>query len=237
MVSWMHIIDIAHTAVMVPTAGAIAVWLILGRTSRLAFCWCLSFGAGLALVALSKIAFLGWGLEIPSIGFKALSGHAWCATSVIPVLFFILLQESARSWRILGFIFGVALSLGLGVLLVIFGFHTASEVVGSAILGIAAGLIVVRASTVLPRPHIDRWTVAGSLLSFVLILGLKPSTINHRLIDVALYFSGRDQPYRWTRPLDVCVRQTEPVPGGCPAGWCTESSPSPPFGKFDGLPL
>src|SRR5205823_3726256 len=91
MMSWMYIIDIGHTAVMVPAAGAIAVWLLSGRAWKLAVCWCLIFAAGLGLVALSKIAFLGWGLEIPSIGFKALSGHAWRATAVMPVFFFVLL--------------------------------------------------------------------------------------------------------------------------------------------------
>jgi hypothetical protein len=201
----MQIIDIGHTAIMVPTAGAIAVWLISGRAWKLALCWCLIFAVGLGLVALSKIAYLGWGLELPSIGFKALSGHAWRATAVIPVLFFVLLQGAADNWRRRGFALGVALSGGLGVLLVVFGFHTASEVIGSSILGIAAGLVFVRVSTMLPAPGVNRWAVAVSLLTFFLICGLKPSTINHHLVDVALYFSGHDQPYRWTRDFDTCA--------------------------------
>jgi hypothetical protein len=31
---------------------------------------------------------------------------------------------------------------------------------------------------------------------------LKPSSINHRLVDIALYLSGRDQPYGWSRNWD-----------------------------------
>ena len=205
MMPWMQIIDIGHTAVMVPAAGAIAVWLISARAWRLALCWCLIFGAGLGLVALSKIAYLGWGLEFPSIGFKALSGHAWRATAVIPVLFFVLLQGVPDAWRKLGFALGVAFSIGLGVLLVIFKFHTVSEVIPSTILGLVAGLAFVRLSHVLPAPSVSRSAVATGLITFVVICVLRPSTINHHLVDVALYFSGRDQPYRWTRHFDTCV--------------------------------
>jgi hypothetical protein len=205
MISWMQIIDIGHTAIMVPTAGAIAVWLICGRAWKLALCWCLIFAAGLGLVALSKIAYLGWGLELPSIGFKALSGHAWRAMAVIPVLFFVLLQGTPASWRNRGVALGIALSIGLGVLLVVFRFHTASEVIASWILGIAAGLVFVRISKMLPAPSVDRWAVAMSVLTFLVIFGLKPSTINHHLVDVALYLSGHDRPYRWTREADICA--------------------------------
>ena len=210
MMSWMHVIDIGHTAVMVPTAGAIAVWLISGRAWKLASCWCLIFAAGLGLVALSKIAFLGWGVSVPPLGFKALSGHAWRAAAVLPVLFFVLLQGAPDIWRKRGFAFGVALSIGLGALLVVFGFHTTSEVLASLVLGVAAGRVFVRLSATQPAPGANRQAVAMSLLTFFIICSLKPSAINHRLVDVALYFSGRDQPYRWTSDANACAA---PQPG------------------------
>lgn len=205
MMSWVHVIDIGHTAVMVPTAAAIAVWLISGRAWKLASCWCLIFAAGLGLVALSKIAFLGWGLQWPALGFKALSGHAWRTAAVLPVLFFVLLQGAPDIWRKWGFAFGVALGIGLGALLIVFRFHTMSEVLVSVILGVAAGGVFVRLSATLPAPGANRRALAMSLLTFFFICSLKPSTINHRLVDVALYFSGRDHPYRWTSDVDACA--------------------------------
>jgi hypothetical protein len=209
MMSWMQVIDIGHTAVMVPTAGAIVAWLISGRAWKLASCWCLIFAAGLGLVALSKIAFLGWGLSVPPLGFKALSGHAWRAAAVLPVLFFVLLQGAPDNWRKRGFVFGVVLSIGLGALLIMFRFHTTSEVLASLVLGVAAGRVFVRLfvrlSATLPQPGVNRQAVAMSLLTFFIICSLKPSAINHRLVDVALYFSGRDQPYQWTRDAGSCA--------------------------------
>jgi hypothetical protein len=212
--SWMHVVDIGHTAVMVPMAGAIAVWLMSGRAWKLGACWCLIFAAGLGLVALSKIAFLGWGLSVPALGFKALSGHAWRTAAVLPVLFFVLLQGARDTWRKRGFAFGVALSIGLGVLLIVFRFHTTSEVLASLLLGVAAGRVFLHLSATLPAPGANPQAVAISLLTFFIICSLKPSAINHRLVDVALYFSGRDHPYRWTCDVDVCAgRQHGPLNG------------------------
>jgi len=201
----MYVIDIGHTAVMVPAAGAIAAWLATGRAWRQALWWCLIFAAGLGVVALSKIGFLGWGLELTALGFEALSGHAWRATAVIPVLFFVALQGGPVRWRTAGVALGILLSVGIAVLLVLFRFHTVSEVVASSILGLAAGLVFMRLAATLPAPAASAWAAPVGLFAFVVICGLKPSVLSHRLVDVALFLSGRDQPYRWNRPLNVCA--------------------------------
>jgi hypothetical protein len=73
----------------------------------------------------------------------------------------------------------------------------------------------VRLSATLPAPGPNRQAVAMSLLTFFIICSLKPSAINHRLVDVALYFSGRDHPYRWASDADVCAaRQPGVLHGG-----------------------
>jgi hypothetical protein len=203
MIPWKLIIDIGHTAVMLPLAGAIAAWLIAGRAWKMALCWCVMFAAGLSLVALSKIAFLGWETGIPSLDFKALSGHALCSTAVIPVLFFVVLQGASTSWRTGGVVVGIGVSVALGVLLVHFKFHTASEVIPSFMLGTTVSLGYIRIATTLPAPRINRWTVPLSMIVFVVFFSLKPSSINHRLVDVALHLSGRDRPYEWPKKMDL----------------------------------
>jgi hypothetical protein len=203
MIPWKLVIDIGHTAVMLPMAGAIAAWLIAGRAWKMALCWCVMFAAGLSLVALSKIAFLGWETGIPSLDFKALSGHALCSTAVIPVLFFVVLQGASTSWRTGGVVVGIGVSVALGVLLVHFKFHTASEVIPSFMLGTTVSLGYIRIATTLPAPRINRWAVPLSMIAFVVFFSLKPSSINHRLVDVALHLSGRDRPYEWPKKMDL----------------------------------
>jgi hypothetical protein len=198
-----QIIDIGNTAVMLPVAGAIAAWLVARRPWQLALCWCLMFAAGLSIVALSKIAFLGWEIGIPSLDFQALSGHAFRAAAVIPVFFFVALQGTSMSWRAAGVVLGIAVCVGLGVLLVHFHFHTASEVIASSVLGSVVSLGFMRIATKLPASRINRWAVPFSLIIFIVICGLKPSSISHRLVDVALYLSGRDHPYVWSKNLEM----------------------------------
>lgn len=191
--------EIGHTAVMLPAAAAIATWLVTGRAWKLALCWCLMFVAGLSIVALSKIAFLGWAAGIPSLDFQALSGHAFRSAAVVPVLFFLVLQRTPMCWRTGGVVFGLAVSVSVSVLLVRFHFHTASEVIPSLVLGSAVSLGFVRVANGVPAPRINRWSVPFSLLMFLIICSLRPSTISHRLVDVALYLSGRDHPYVWSK--------------------------------------
>ncbi|HAV35274.1 MAG TPA: membrane-associated phospholipid phosphatase [Massilia sp.] len=200
---WKLMIDIGHTAVALPLAAAIAAWLITGRAWKMALYWCLMLVAGLSLVALSKIAFLGWDAGIQSIDFKALSGHALCATAVVPVLFFVVLQSAPAGWRRAGVLFGLWVSAGLGLLLVHFEYHTASEVIASFILGSVISLGYIRIAMTSPAPRVTWWTVPLCIGAFALIFILKPSSINHRLVDVALYLSGRDEPYQWTGKL-IC---------------------------------
>lgn len=190
-----QLVDIGHTAVMVPVAAAIAAWLVAGRTWQLALCWCLLFTVGLSIVALSKIAFLGWETGIPTLGFKALSGHAFRSAAVMPVLCFVVLQLAPMSWRAAGVVAGIAVSAGLGVLLVRFDFHTVSEVVPSLALGLGVSLGFMHVANSLPAPRIGRWSIPFSLMMFLVIYGLKPSSISPKLVDVAHYLSGRDYPY------------------------------------------
>jgi membrane-associated phospholipid phosphatase len=197
----MHLIDIADTAVMLPLAGAIAGWLAAGRAWKLAAYWCLLFGMGLSIVAMSKILFIGWAAGIPALGFKALSGHTLRATVVLPVLSFVLLQRAPIRWRTAGLVAGVAFSIVIGVLLVRLRFHTPSEVIATAILGGLISFAFLRIAATLPPPHLNGWMAPLSLIAFVLIFSLKPSSLNHRLVDVALYLSDRDHPYTWSEKI------------------------------------
>jgi hypothetical protein len=199
MTQWTHIVDLGHTAVMLPLAGAIAGWLLAARAWKTAWYWCVLFAVGLGLVASSKIAFLGWGYAIPSLEFQALSGHAFRVSAVIPVALFLLLRDSSSSLRMGGVVLGMGVSIALATLLVHFKFHTLSEVVASLILGAAVSVSFMRIATSLPTPQWNRWALPFSIMVLMGICVLKPSSINHRLVDLALYLSGRDQAHGWSR--------------------------------------
>lgn len=84
-------------------------------------------------------------------------------------------------------------------MLVRFNFHTASEVIASIILGCTVSLGFIRIAAAMPTPRISRWSVPAGLLVLIAIWALTPFPLNQRLVDAALYLSGRDHPYAWSR--------------------------------------
>ena len=203
MTQWAQIVDVGHTEVMLPLAGAIAGWLVAAGAWKAALYWCVLFATGLGLVASSKIAFLGWGCGIPALDFQALSGHAFRVSAVVPVSLFLLLRGASSSLRTGGLVLGMGLSIALAALLVHFKFHTLSEVLASFVLGASVSVCFMRIATTLPTPRWNRWALPFSIVVLMGICVLKPSSINHRLVDIALYLSGRDQPHGWSRNWDL----------------------------------
>ena len=201
---WKNIIDIGHTAYMFPLAAAMTVWFAAGGAWKMALYWCGMFASGVSIVALSKIAYLGWDTGIPSLGFKALSGHVLCATAVLPVLGFLVLRCTSLAWGAVGITVGIAISAGLGLLIVYFNYHALSEAIASFILGMCISLGFLHITRTFPAPRASRWSAPLGAMIFALVFILKPSVINHKLDDVALHLSGRDRPFEWPKKL-VCT--------------------------------
>lgn len=207
MQHWKAIIDIGHTAWMLPLAAAVAAWMVSLRAGRMALCWCAMFAVGIGIVAASKIAYLGWEAGIPSLGFKALSGHALCATAVLPVCLFVVLRHAANGVRRASVGIGISTGIGIGILMVHFGFHSASEVIASTFLGLSISMGFMRIAGKLPMARIGPWTVPLSVAVFALAFALKPAIVNHRLVGVALHLSGREHPVEWPRKM-MCKSRT-----------------------------
>lgn len=203
MILWKSIIDIGHTTIMLPLAAAIAGWLLAGGAWKRSLVWCVMFVAGVSLVAFSKVAFLGWATGIPALGFKALSGHVLCASVVLPVFCHVLAHRARAAWRAAAVGSGVAASVGLGMLIVYFDFHSASEAIATFILGMTISLGYLQIAATMPAPRINRASISCGMLVFALVFALKPSVISHKLDDVALHLSGRERPVAWPRSL-VC---------------------------------
>jgi membrane-associated phospholipid phosphatase len=134
------LIELGDIALTAPLALAIAAWLGTTRGWRAALGWCALFALAIALVGASKIAYLGWGKPWPALHFQALSGHATGVMAVFPLLLFLLLQGYRPLLRRLAAGAGIALGIGVAVLLVLWCQHTLSEVLAGALLGTLAGM-------------------------------------------------------------------------------------------------
>lgn len=178
---------------MLPAAAAIAAWLAAGRAWRLACVWSLLFMLALALVAASKIAYLGWRFGFPPLDFKAFSGHAMCTSSVFPTAFYLLLQRSGAARRNYGIALGLVLGISMSILLVALNEHSVSEVAAGFFLGAGASLSFIGYANTLPAQLQNHRRFAVSALVFAVVWLAHPESIGYWLVWITLYFSPHDQ--------------------------------------------
>ena len=191
-----HLLSMAGSlAVTGPIGAAIAIYLIAGKQWRLTLAWAMLFGIGMALVVITKMAFMGWGLGVESVEFAGFSGHAMRAAAVYPVAGYLVLRSTGRYARYVGAVIGVILAVMISISRVPTLAHSVSEVVTGAVLGLlVAGAFIHFAS----QEH--RWALSRMLavlcLPIVLVApNVEPIPAEDWITQVALKLSGRDHPY------------------------------------------
>jgi hypothetical protein len=193
-IAFLHLGNLVLT---LPLASAIAGWLMAARDWRAAGYWLLLFAGALAVVGISKVAFLGWGTGIPALRFQAFSGHAAGVTAVFPVLFFLLLQRCPAPVAAIGAAGGLALGAALAAVLVTTGEHTAAEACAGWVVGAASSGAMLRIARTTRTPPL----VAGLALSLfaygAVAWAMQQAQVGYWMIKVALVLSGNRYPFRW----------------------------------------
>ncbi|MGS0742620.1 phosphatase PAP2 family protein [Glaciimonas sp. GG7] len=195
MFSWAAISNLADTNVLLPAAAVCAAWLLFGRAWRMSLLWSFLFATGLVLVAMTKIAFVGWGIGIRSLDFTGFSGHAMRATAVMPVLFYLLLQKAPPLARLSGVVLGLALGVIIGISRLVVHAHSVSEAVTGCLVGAVVALSFFWFSRSMPKPTLHRWLLVLTLIPVMLTVQAKPAPTERWLSGVALYVSGHDKPF------------------------------------------
>lgn len=194
MIPWDQLTLLGDSVVTLPIAAAILLWLVAGRAWEMALGWCFLFCGGMALVVVTKVAFIGWGIGLSAIDFAGFSGHSMRAAAIFPVLFYLLLQH-APAVRRPGILLGVLLGVLVASSRVAVGAHSVSESISGALLGSAVALGFMLLSRVLPKPRMNRWLVAFSFFCLLPTSYAEPAPTNDWLQAVALYLSGHERPY------------------------------------------
>lgn len=196
---WLFITNFGDSSVMLPCAVLIALWLLAGLSARAALFWLLLFGAAGLAVALSKIAFFGWGLGIPRLDFTGFSGHSMLVGSVLPILGWLLASRARPSLRLTSAAIGAACALLIAVSRVVLGYHSISEVVTGLPIGYAAsgGLLwLLRGEEVNLKPR--QAALGASLLLLPLLLLHGTNAPTQRVLErLAVKFADEQKP--WTR--------------------------------------
>ena len=86
--NWQLISFFGDSTVLLPSAAALFIVLMLRKTSRLlAWQWSLLFGITGAIVCASKLAFMGWGLGIRELDYTGFSGHSALSCGCLVLVF------------------------------------------------------------------------------------------------------------------------------------------------------
>lgn len=189
--------------IVVPLAVALTLWMLTtARAIRPLMPWLVPLGLAVGITALSKIAFIGWGLGIAALDFTGFSGHAMFSAAIYPVLAYTLAAQSSRQpgihfWATFA---GYALALLIGWSRVHIQVHSVSEVVAGLALGASAsGWTVWHLSRRLaaPHPRPRRWVLLA-LLGWLVVMPVHaaPSRSHDMVTQLALRLAAHVQPFR-----------------------------------------
>ena len=194
MTWWNGISFAADMSVMGPAGVAIALWLLVSRQWRLMLSWSLWYGGGLALVVLSKLAFMSWGVGSSALDFTGFSGHAMRAGAVFPVLMYVLLQRAEPRWRNAGVLIGVAFAVLVAISRVVVQAHSVSEAVSGCVLGLALALgFMWNARGVVNFAVSHALALASMVLMVALSFKAEPMPTEQWLQKLAMLLSGHER--------------------------------------------
>lgn len=199
---WYLTSSIGGASVTIPLTLAIALWLALGYSVRLALGWlALIVGAAL-VVTITKLAFMGWGIGVRELDFTGLSGHAMMSTAVYPAAAFLVLLPARAKARIAGLAAGFGIGVAISFSRVVVEAHSPSEAISGCLMGAAVALLFVRVAwhTAPARSPLSTLPVMMSLV--VLVVAFHNIHVpTHRWVEnIALKVSGHARPFvraRW----------------------------------------
>ena len=205
MMLWNAITFIGDSVVLLPAATLMLLWMLLGGAWRMAYWWSMLFGAGLMLVAATKIAFIGWGVGLGHFDYTGLSGHAMRAAAILPTLGWAFqagwpARVGGRS-RLFTIAAGVAAGILVSVSRVVLHEHSVSEAVFGWALGCVIAFGFIALAQTLARPRRNPWIVALSMVAMLPASHAEPAPTNRWITAAALYLSGHERPFvRGERP-------------------------------------
>jgi len=192
---WPVVTRLGEAQLMLPSGLALVAWLAWSGERRAAALWLSLLVVAVLLTTASKVAFIGWGIGVPSLNFTGFSGHAMHAAAVFPLLLRCLSASSSRTTRWFAVALGYSLAALVAVSRAVIGAHSPSESLAGFLLGSAASALALGFGTV-PQQHLPRWLLALLVAAQLVNPAAAPSLPTHDMVTrLALNLSGHERPY------------------------------------------
>lgn len=140
--NWQLISFFGDSTVLLPSAAALFIVLMLRKTSRLlAWQWSLLFGITGAIVCASKLAFMGWGVGIRELDYTGFSGHSALSAAFWPIFLWLLSARFSAGLQKAAVATGYILAAVVGYSRLVIHAHSVSEVIAGLLLGAAGSAL------------------------------------------------------------------------------------------------
>ena len=148
---WLAIGNLGDAVLMLSLAAVCFGWLTRSLYGwRIALSWIMLLAAGMLLVGLTKILHAGCGVQVRPLGFRAISGSAMLAATVLPMACLLMLHDGWRVRPGRALLPGLALAATIGVARASAHAHSASEVVAGWLLGALVTALLLKRWTDAP---------------------------------------------------------------------------------------
>ena len=199
--NWHTITFLGDSAITVPGACILALWLAVNRLWRPMLAWLISFGGAMLIVVISKLLFMGWDIRPPLLNFTGVSGHTASSCALYLSVALLLTRRSTPAWRTTILAITALLVTAVGLSRLMIKVHSESEVLLGLLVGASAawtfGLTLRE-----PAPELRHFLLPFSLAAGLLMTGFdKPAPTQSFLQELAKTLSGRTEVYVRHAPL------------------------------------
>ncbi|WP_431223042.1 phosphatase PAP2 family protein [Serratia sp. L9] len=195
--NWHFLTFFGDSMLLLPCAAIIFIILMLSPASRKpTWQWMLLFGGVGAVVCISKLAFMGWGVGSRAWDFTGFSGHSALSASIWPVMLWLICGRFSsrvrRSMVIVGYLLAAAVGLSRWVIHV----HSTSEVITGLILGfmVSSTFLLLQRGT--PPPRLSYRKIAAALVLPVILINTGTAAPTQGLLErIAVTIAPVEKPF------------------------------------------
>jgi len=211
VLNWHFLTFFGDTMLLLPTAVILFVLLFCAKKTRIAaWHWALVYGAVGAVVSISKLAFMGWGLGIARYDFTGFSGHSALSAVLWPVLLWAITGRCSDRIHRAGLLLGFLLPIAVGYSRLAIQVHSDSEVISGLFIGYLGSIAFLQLQQYRPRTQLA-WplVVIALLLPIILISQRKPAPTQGLLQHIATVLAHtkhaytREDLHRWLQKQPV----------------------------------
>ncbi|GAB3395268.1 phosphoesterase [Azotobacter armeniacus] len=197
---------LSDLSIMLPAAGVIAVWLLAGKSPGAVRAWLITLLACYLPVAVSKLAFKGWGFGIRSLDLTVISGQAMNATLMLVVLASLLARQIRPGWRWPAALAALAVAWWYGLFQIAAATHPLSEAIAGCLLGTVGACLFLRRLEGFAQRRVPAFLLALGLLAIAAATYAPRLPVEVWLDRVAVLVSGKQRAFtaeHWQRLQEI----------------------------------